>query len=491
MYWNLRTKLTATSAALVGATLLLSGVALFTIRRLTVALDNTATHTARQMQLAGDLRTGFQEMRASSHAGQVSIVIGLLEKDSPRAGQCTACHDATMLDTHRQSFDKAGDKVLARLQELEALSSSADERVHLDKVKTSVNQWRQANDEYLRLAAGNQFDDAHSIVTDKMFPLISQAGAGAAEIEDRARKDLDETAKAEVAHAEQGAVGTGVVVLLNVAIGIGALLVIRSSARRLSALARELRGSAERVVTVGQNVASHSQALADSAAGQEQALQKTAAESEEVIRSAKQNRAGAAQADQLVEGSAERTKEAQRALDAMLDSIKGIHASSGQIAKIIRIIDEIAFQTNILALNAAVEAARAGESGLGFAVVADEVRTLAQRCADAAKETSGLIDELRHRSDEGFHKVQGAAASVHAIAEVAAETRVLVSNVHAASEAQAQGMERLGVALQDIERATAQTTRSADESASEADDLQSTSQSLERAIADLNVLVGA
>ena len=390
MYWNLRTKLTATTAALVGATLLLSGVALLTIRRITLALDNSTQHTARQMQLAGDLRTGFQEMRASSHAAQVSIVIGLLEKDSPRAGQCTACHDSSMLETHKQGFDKAGNRVLGRIQELEALTSAKEEQAHLATLRSHVNDWRKANNEYLRMAGSGEFDNAHSIVTDKVFPLVGKAGLGASELEAQARKELDESASAELTHAEEGAVGTGLVVLLNVAIGIGALLVIRRTARRLSGLVGALRGSAESVVSAGQNVASQSQVLAAGAAGQEQALRQMASESGDVIRSAKENSSGAVQADRLVESSVERTTEARKALDEMLESIRGIHVSSEKIAKIIRIIDEIAFQTNILALNAAVEAARAGESGLGFAVVADEVRTLAQRCADAAKEISGF-----------------------------------------------------------------------------------------------------
>ena len=102
-----------------------------------------------------------------------------------------------------------------------------------------------------------------------------------------------------------------------------------------------------------------------------------------------------------------------------------------------------------------------------------------------------MIDDLRHRSDEGYKKVEGAAASVHAIAEVAAETRTLVAQVRGASEGQAKGMERLGAALHDIGQATAQAARSADESAAEAEELQHTSQSLEQAIGDLNVLVGS
>src|SRR6202011_3561146 len=99
----------------------------------------------------------------------------------------------------------------------------------------------------------------------------------------------------------------------------------------------------------------------------------------------------------------------------MTTSMREIGASSGKISKIIKVIDEIAFQTNILALNAAVEAARAGEAGMGFAVVADEVRNLAQRCAQAAKDTAVLIEESITKSNDGKTKVDQVAMAIRAI----------------------------------------------------------------------------
>jgi methyl-accepting chemotaxis protein/methyl-accepting chemotaxis protein-1 (serine sensor receptor) len=174
----------------------------------------------------------------------------------------------------------------------------------------------------------------------------------------------------------------------------------------------------------------------------------------------------------------------------MLGSIEAVHESSEQIAKIIKIIDGIAFQTNILALNAAVEAARAGESGLGFAVVADEVRSLAHRCAEAAKETAGLIEELRQRATDGHDRVRSAVESVDAIAADAEQVRVLVTQVRTGSANQAAGMDRLGRSLLSIETATTQTARSADESASESEELNRSSEHLAAAVSDLSQLVG-
>src|SRR5205814_9930224 len=113
----------------------------------------------------------------------------------------------------------------------------------------------------------------------------------------------------------------------------------------------------------------------------------------------------------------------------MVQAMSDIKTQSDKISKIIKVIDEIAFQTNILALNAAVEAARAGEAGMGFAVVADEVRNLAQRCAQAAKDTAALIEESIAKSADGKVKVDQVAQSIQGITEGSSKIKTLVDEV--------------------------------------------------------------
>jgi methyl-accepting chemotaxis protein len=148
-----------------------------------------------------------------------------------------------------------------------------------------------------------------------------------------------------------------------------------------------------------------------------------------------------------------------------------ITGSSQKISKIIKVIDEIAFQTNILALNAAVEAARAGEAGMGFAVVADEVRNLAQRCAQAARDTAALIEESIAKSDGGKSKVDRVAGALRRVTEEAAQVKTLVDEVSLGSKEQARGLEQISKAITQMGNAGQSTAATAEESAAAAEEL--------------------
>jgi methyl-accepting chemotaxis protein len=177
-------------------------------------------------------------------------------------------------------------------------------------------------------------------------------------------------------------------------------------------------------------------------------------------------------------------------MHTMSAAMEAIRISSNDIAKIIKTIDEIAFQTNILALNAAVEAARAGEAGMGFAVVADEVRNLAQRSAQAAKETADKIEGAIAKTAEGVEVSGKVAQALNDIVTKVRQVDELVTEVSGASREQTQGITQINVAISQMDKVTQSTAASAEESAAAAQELNAQAETMKQSVAELLQLVG-
>jgi methyl-accepting chemotaxis protein len=184
-----------------------------------------------------------------------------------------------------------------------------------------------------------------------------------------------------------------------------------------------------------------------------------------------------------------KVEDANRRLEDMTNSMREIKASSDKISKIIKVIDEIAFQTNILALNAAVEAARAGEAGMGFSVVAEEVRNLAQRSAKAAQDTAALIEDSIHRTQDGASKLDQVAQSMKEITGSAAAVRELVEEVNLGSQEQARGIEQVTKTLVDLENLTQRAAAGAEESAATSQELKTQAGAMRVSVLELGRLV--
>lgn len=229
-----------------------------------------------------------------------------------------------------------------------------------------------------------------------------------------------------------------------------------------------LRGLSERLSQVSVALSSRSTALEDAAArisdtscqladgttNQTASLQETAAVSAEISSLTRICGVNSGQITELVAQSQSKYHAAHEALDGMVGAMSEIQSQSGRISKIIKVIDEIAFQTNILALNAAVEAARAGDAGMGFAVVADEVRSLAQRCAQAASETAALIEDSIGKSAGGKVKLDNMVAVIRSITEESARIKELVSELSISGERQQRGVSRIVAEVSRMEKQT-------------------------------------
>ena len=278
------------------------------------------------------------------------------------------------------------------------------------------------------------------------------------------------------------------------AVGFGMLLAwgitkratgpIRSGVETLSTTASELESTSAQVAAAAQN-------LSNGASDQAASLEQASASMEEMSSMTKRNAESARSAATVVGDVDTRVHESKSVLHELVDSIASMQESSRRVATIIKAIDEIAFQTNILALNAAVEAARAGDAGMGFAVVANEVRSLAQRSAQAARDTAGLIEESIARTEKGGATVQHVVSSFTAINDGVTELKTLVESVTAASREQAQGFDQVTQAIQQMERVTQQNAATAEESAIASEQLSIQAQSAARAIVDLEQLVGS
>lgn len=239
----------------------------------------------------------------------------------------------------------------------------------------------------------------------------------------------------------------------------------------LNELVGQMRTTAREVAEAAGQVADTSQALSQGATESASSLEEVASVMNEIASQTKHNADNASQADRLAREVKDAAEMGNQEMGALGDAMREISASSQNISKIIKVIDEIAFQTNLLALNAAVEAARAGQHGKGFAVVAEEVRNLAARSAKAARETSGLIEGSVQKTERGMSIASNTAKALERIVDGVNRVSALVSEIAVASDEQAKGIDEVTQGVAQIDRVTQQNTASAEQSASASEEL--------------------
>ena len=278
--------------------------------------------------------------------------------------------------------------------------------------------------------------------------------------------------------------------LAALALGVVAsLFIARSIVKILSQIAESLSEGSDQVASASSQISSASQSLAEGASEQAASLQETSASLEEISSMTKRNAENALSAKDLSSETRQAAETGSTNMREMNRAMADLQTSSSNISKIIKTIDEIAFQTNILALNAAVEAARAGEAGAGFAVVADEVRNLAQRSAQAAKETAEKIEDSIAKSANGVAISGKVTESLEQIVNKARRVDELVAEIATASREQSQGIDQVNTAVTQMDKVTQSNAASAEESASASEELNAQALTQRELVAELQQLV--
>jgi methyl-accepting chemotaxis protein/methyl-accepting chemotaxis protein-1 (serine sensor receptor) len=472
---SLTKKLLLSFAAMLGLVLLLGVGGLLVSRDLSGDLERAANVTARQQYLAGQVSADAAELTS-------------LERGSVLAAMLV---DAAHVQAYQQTFSQHADNLRKSLSELRRMADSGEAASRLQSLEQQSAAVAQAHEELRQAMDKQQMDAAMVIFAQKVQPSLDEIGRQAVSLVERQNAELTAASAASSAKSARSSTVTIALLLIALGVGAGVLLMVRHVAAALKELAARMSESAERVFSGASLVSSASQSLASGASQQAASLEETSASTEEIASITRKNADHALQVAGLMQQSAEGAVGVNESLDRMVVQMNEIGNSSNKIARIIKVIDEIAFQTNILALNAAVEAARAGEAGLGFAVVADEVRTLAQRCAQAARDTAGLIEDSISTSRDGNARLDQMAGNVRAMTENSTKVKSLVDEVNLGSQEQARGMEQIARAVMQMEQVTQRTAASAEESASAGTDLNSNANALRALVHEMREMVGA
>jgi hypothetical protein len=377
------------------------------------------------------------------------------------------------------------------LQQLEAKHANT-------QLAASIRQMRKFDEEKLRptdtriletMAAGNA-DEAKRIYFKEYEPHRLELEKMIRAMNELAEQEAGRAAMAMEAKNRQ----SFTIISISLAVGFAAVAgilisITRKTTRRLKETAASLEAAAERTNDSTLHLMEASQAVADGAHQQASALQQTSSSLEEIARMTNDSTENASAAKTLAAETRQTADASAADASEMVAAMEDLRACSDGVSKIIKTIEEIAFQTNILALNAAVEAARAGEAGRGFAVVADEVRSLAQKSTQAARETAERIQDSLQKTERGAKVTAKVSENLKTVLAGVREMDTRVAQIAAACQEQSVGFQQLSESVASIDQVTQANAASAHQSASTAETLAGQSNDLVKTVEDLRELI--
>jgi methyl-accepting chemotaxis protein len=468
------TRLIAGFAVMLAISLVLSAAWLVQSRRLTKALEEAVNATAKKQQLAGEIRASSAEMLVSENG----IVLG------------SVLQRGEVVKRSKEAFRTQFTQMKRAVAEFRPLSDSSAAS-SLDRLDTQLAVAGEAHEQMMHALDKQQFDVVQKTFDDIVQPRLREISAQADVLVQQEGARLGQAGTTARSEASQAYWLNAIFVLMALGAGGIVSLVLHHINTSLRTLASQIGSGAGRVAGAATQVCSTSQSLAQCSSEQAAALEETSASMEQMSSVTHRNRDNSKSMVSMMEESETVVESAERTVRELSISMQDITKSGEKITKVVKIIDNIAFQTKILSLNAAVEAARAGAAGAGFAIVAEQVGRLAEECAEAAHSTAQMIDDTVSRVREGGAKLGRTAEAIQSVVQFSGRIKSLVDAVNMGSEEQARGIDQVSNAVIQMRQMTQQTAGNAQETASAGQELDSYAEALNRIVRELDRLVGA